>query len=251
MSNLPANIENMVTGLVQSVQTVGTGGGDLFMKMGKNGIFVYGQEDIETEEDATWAANPAGFQHGWIAWGDKAHGTESKMLGEKLGPAAQPIFDESELPSVEGTWSQAIAIQFRCMDGEDEGTQCLYKANSHGGRKAYGELLKKIIEKIQSGDNELVPVVRLASTSYKHEKYGKIFNPDFIVTGWLAMDAVPEGEPPEEEAPEEEAPPKRKRGKKAAKVAPEPEEAAEGELVEEEEEAEPEPKPRRRRRKAA
>ncbi len=252
-TTLPANIANMVTGLAQSVQAVGAGtGGQMFMKMSKAGEFLYGAEEIEVEEGSTWAANPAGFMHGWIAWGDKAHGTAGKMLGEKLGPAAQAIFPEADLGPVEGTWTQAIAIQLRCMDGEDEGLQALYKANSHGGRKAYAALLGEVVKKITAGDADFVPLVRLANTSYKHDEYGKIFNPDFIITGWATMDEQPEV-PAEEEEEAEEVPeekPKRKRKARAKAPVEDEEEAEDAELVGEEEAEEPAPK-RRRRRKAA
>jgi hypothetical protein len=242
MSNLPANISNMVTGLAASVQVTGTGAGDMFMKMSKGGIFVYGVENIETEEDALWAVNPAGFLHGWTAWGDKTHGTAGKNLGEKIGPAAQPIFAEGDLPEVQGSWSQCVGIQLRCMDGEDEGTQCLFKSNSLGGRKGYAALLGAVVAKIQSGDPAFVPVVKLESDSYKHEEYGQIFNPLFVIQSWTTMDAEEEEEEEEEQeevASDPEPTPKAKRAKKANKETAE-------EVV-----AEPEQPRRRRRKKAA
>jgi hypothetical protein len=255
-SNLPANISNMATGLVASVQTVAAGGGAQFMKMSKAGEFIYGAEDIEVEDGSTWAVNPMGLQHGWIAWGDKTHGTAGKMLGEKMGPAAQPIFPESDLDAVEGSWSQAIAIPFRCMDGEDEGIQALYKANSFGGRKAYGALLEKIVGRITANEEAYVPLVRLANTSYKHDEYGKIYNPDFIITDWVTMAGIPTEEPEETVddgteavAPEVEEKPKRSRKGVETKQVEEPvveEEAEDAVIVEEATEA-----PRRRRRKAS
>lgn len=231
-TNLPANIANMAVGLAQSVQTVSTGSGD-FMKMNRSGEFVYGREDIEVEEGSIWAVNPAGFQHGHVAWGDKTHGTEGKHLGEHMGPAHEPIYPESDLGAVEGEWHQAIGIQLACTDGEDVGQQCLFKSNSVGGRKGYGALLEEVVEKIKEGTGEVVPLVRLNSTHYKHDKYGKIFTPDFIIVGWTTMDATaaPEEEKAEEPEPEPEAPKKRTRKAKAKQEEtpePEPEPAPQG-----------------------
>jgi len=254
--NLPANIANLATGLAASVATVSQGSGTLYMKMSKTGMFVYGQEEVEVEDGSHWAANPAGFGHGWTAWGDKAHGTAGKNLGEKMGPASEPIFPESELPDVEGNWNKAVAIQFRCIDGEDKGVQVLFKSNSHGGRSAYGDLLEKVVEKIKAGDPAFVPICRLAHGSYKHDDYGKIYTPDFIVTDWVTMDGVP-GDAEEVDAeevvtppPADDTPPKRKRKSKAAK-APEKAEEPEEDDVEEEEEDAPPPTKRRTRKRAA
>lgn len=246
-ANLPANIANMVQGLTQSVNEVSPAGGDvLFMKMGKDGRFSYGAEEIEVEEGSIWAANPQGFMHGWVAWGDKEHGTAGKNLGEKLGPAHQPIYPQGDLPAVEGSWSQLIGIHFACTNGEDAGVQVLYKANSYGGRKAYGDLLSQVVARIQDGESDIVPLVTLESTSYKHDEYGKIFNPVFVVTGWTSMDAtaLPEDDEPEEEEEEAPEPPKRKR--RAAKSAEEPAEEVPAPASEDEE-----PPRRRRRRRAA
>jgi hypothetical protein len=246
-SNLPANIADMATGLAQSVATVATAGGDAFMKMTKIGVFVFGAEETEVEEGSQWAVNPAGFQHGFIAWGTKAQGTAGRVLGEHLGPAAQPIFPEAELEEVKGEWSQQIAIQMRCMTGADEGLQTLYKANSDGGRKAYGALLSEVVKKIQSGDADIVPVVVLESGSYKHDEYGQIFYPIIKIVDWVTMEGLDAGDG--EGAEEESAPkPKKAKKKKKAKKAKKVEAAPAEEEVVEQQETEESPAPRRRHR---
>ena len=242
---LPANISAMVSGLVAASDTVSTGG-FLFMKLAKGtGEFVYGPEEIEVEDGSIWAINPMSLQYGWVAWGDKAHGTAGKNLGEHMGPASKPIYDQASLRDVEGSWSQQVGFDLACTNGEDEGTTCRYLTNSFGGKKAWKAVLDAVVKKLTDGDPEYVPLVRLSSTSYKHDEYGKIHNPEFIITGWMAMEA----EAPEQEEEEQEEPPtkpKRKRKAKAKAAAP-----AEEEAEPEEEEEEETPKPRRRRRKAS
>jgi hypothetical protein len=248
-NTLPANISNMATGLAQAAQAATSGAGVGFLKMLKGtGVFVYGQEEVEVEPTATWAINPASFQHGWIAWGDKAHGTAGKKLGEHMGSAAELIYPQGDLVNVEGSWSQQVGFDLRCTSGEDEGLQLRYLTNSFGGRKAWSAILSAVVEHIQSGSAEVVPLVRLNSTSYKHPEYGTTYNPEFIVTDWVDMDAAP-AEKKEEAAPKADKPKKKKKGKKGKKAA-EPE-ALEGELEPEVKEETPEPAPRRRRRKAA
>ena len=149
---------------------------------------------------------------------------------------------------MEGSWSQQVGFDLACTNGEDEGTTCRYLTNSFGGKKAWKAVLDAVVKKLTDGDPEFVPLVRLSSTSYKHDEYGKIHNPEFIITGWMAMAAAVE-EPEQEEEEQEEAPVPRKR--KAKKKAAPAEKEAEPEVEPEVEEEEETPKPRRRRRKAS
>ena len=124
-SGLPGNVAAMATGLAQAAATVSKGAGVLFLKMLKgNGNWAFGAEETEVEPKSTWAVNPNSLQHGWVAWGDKAHGTAGKNLGEHMGSAAEPIYPQANLVSVQGKWSQQVGFDLRCMDGEDAGTQC-------------------------------------------------------------------------------------------------------------------------------
>ena len=218
-AGLPAELTSMATGLAASINTAGEGstGNDLYAKMGKDGVFVYGADNTEFEPGAHWALNPLGIYHGFVAWGDKSHGTEGQNLGEVLVPASQPMPAESDLPEVKGSWTKAVALQLRCVSGEDEGVQVLWKSNSYGGRKAYAALLGAVVARITANEEAIVPIVECKSDSYQHASYGKIYNPEFEIQEWVTMDAKPEAakveakEPEKEEEPEPEAPKRRRR----------------------------------------
>jgi hypothetical protein len=204
---LPAAVANLAGGLAQSAQSATSMDGLQYMKFTKFGEFLFGADSIEVEADSQWAINPNGFGQGWIAWGDKAHGTEGEMLGEVMGPAAEPM---PAMPApVEGTWTEQRAMQLACVSGEDEGTQCLFKANSLGGKKLYASIVTEVVKRINAGESAIVPVVTLGADSYQHQKYGKIFTPEYAIVRWEEMDATPESaaeaaaaeEPAEEEAP--------------------------------------------------
>ena len=255
-ADLPASVAAMA-GLANSVAVVGAAaGGEQFLKMTKFGEFVFGMEDLEVEEGSTWAINPTQFQHGWICWGTKQHGTDGECLGEVMAPAAGPLPEESSLPSKPGNWTKQISISLRCMDGEDEGIQAVFKTNSLGGRKAYAAIVGEVVAKIQDEDVACVPVVTMEADSYTHKKYGKIFTPEFKIVEWITLDGLAaDADPEEEEDEEEEAPKKRTRKKAASKKRPskkarekEPEPEPEPEEEEEEEAEEPAPRRRRRRR---
>ena len=228
--SLPANVQDMAAALANSAGQAGAAGGaENYMKFTKFGEWVFGAENTETEEGSKWAVNPNGFQHGYICWGIEGTPAEGTNLGEMLVPATQPMPLESDLPVYEnGNWSKCIAVSMVCLDGEDEGIQVQWKANSHGGRKAYTQLLQAVIQQLQASAAEPVAVVSLEASSYDHKKYGKIFTPVLKVTGWMGMDGTPAEEPAaaiEEapaEAPEEAAPaaseeaPRRRRRRKAS-----------------------------------
>ncbi len=217
---LPANVSDMAQALAKSAGAAGSAGSDSYMKMDRTGAFLYGVENTEVEEGSLWAVNPMGFKHGWTCWGNEEHGTEGKNMGEVMVPSTQPMPLEEDLPNAKGDWTKCVAIQLRCISGEDEGTQVAFKTNSNGGRKAYANLLQEIVTRITSGETEVVPAVELLSDSYKHSNYGKIFNPIFDIQKWMGMDGE-QAEEPETEAPEpeqeEEAPkPARRRSRKAS-----------------------------------
>ena len=82
-------------------------------------------------------------------------------------------------------------------------------------------LIDAIGAQIGKGSDAIVPIVKLSSTSYKHDKYGKIINPVWDIAEWRTMDdtsPVGEAAAPEPEAKE----PTRRRAAPAAATAPEP-----------------------------
>jgi len=217
MSNLPANIQNMATALVQSSVSAGAaGGGELYMQFTKFGEWVFGTDKTEPEEGSVWAVNPMQFMHGFIAW-DQSN-TSQGPTGEVMVNAGSPLPAEADLPEVAGKWSKAIAMTLRCTNGEDEGIQCLWKGNSLGARKAYAALLQPVAERIGQGKEDFVPLVELGADSYTHKTYGKIFAPELTIVGWTTMDGTATEEVEETEAAEvepEEKPARRRRRKAA------------------------------------
>jgi hypothetical protein len=104
-----------------------------------------------------------------------------------------------------------------CLNGDDKGTQVLYKTTSMGGGKAAGALLQSLIEQAakeeEKGTNNVMPVISLESDWYKHKEYGKTYFPVFSVKDWMPLDAAEADAPEpvaeddaEEDAPEEDAP---------------------------------------------
>jgi hypothetical protein len=231
MATLPANITSMAQNLAASAAQAGsTATGDAYMKFTKFGDWLYGQEQQTADPGSVWAINPEQFQHGWIAWGTEAQGTDGEMLGDVMVSAALPMPLESDLPLVLGKWSKIVGMQLKCIDGPDADAQTLFKSNSLGGRKVYSTILTAFLARVNDGNAFYVPIVQLGKSFYLHKTYGKIFTPVMDIVGWADKDGnenepaqvepiehgvqQPEPEPEPEPAPEPAAaaPRRRRRG---------------------------------------
>ena len=141
---------------------------------------------------------------------------ESEALGLDRFMRRGALPDVSEHKGAK--WTPQVAMQMKCMDGEDAGTEVVYSTTSMGGQKAFKNLLAIITGQIQSGNPAVVPIIVMEKDSYKHKKYGKIFTPELNVVDWMELTAtqpaagepeVPEEAPVVEEEPE--APVRRRR----------------------------------------
>lgn len=251
MNNLVASQEDMVKALANATQTIQqeNPSGLSFLKLNKVGYWVFGEDLLDIEEDSLWAVNPASFGMGYIAW------ENSKKIGESMASIYGQAVVEAKLPPVATKWQRNVSMQLVCMNGEDEGEQVQYGANSVGGVKEFGALLQQVLKHLQSGKagNKTVPVLELGVDSYTHAEYGEVFTPVFKIAKWIENTGFAAAEPEDEEEDEPEVvePPKKKRASRK-KAAPKVEEevVVEDEDEEEEEEvADDKPAPRRRRRR--
>jgi hypothetical protein len=232
------------TNTIQQENPAGMG----YLKLNKVGYWVFGEDELDLEEEALWIVNPDSFAMGYISWDKKT------KVGEQMASIYGPQVDINKMPDTPTKWVRQVGMQLVCLNGEDEGEQVQYVANSYGGVKQFGILLKQVMEHMQSGKagDKTVPVLELGSDSYDHAEWGKVYTPEFDIKKWIAntgFGAAVEEE--EEEEEEEQKPPPRKRAvkpKRAAKKPVEEEVVDEVEEVDEQEEEEEEKPTRRRRR---
>lgn len=216
--NLPAEVTALAKGLSNAI--AGLGGahaGKPYAKMDRQGVHVYGPEETEFE-DVRVCINIADCKQGYTAWGNKQYGNEGKNVGEVLHSVLEPMPQLDELPDVKGDWSKCIEMPLVVLEGEDKNLECLWKSNSFGGTKAFAKLLDAVLRRIQSGESDFFPIVKLESDSYTHSSYGKIFNPVFEIVGWAsplgeesATESESESEPEPEPEAEKEAPKRTRR----------------------------------------
>lgn len=229
---LPIKASDLVNSISRAREVIKSdGSGMSYLKLSKGGFFVYGADDTEVEEESQWAVNPASFMLGYVAWPSEGTG---KPLGEEMRAITDDPIAESQLPSVNGSWSQQVGMHLACVTGEDVGTQVVFKASSKGGINGFNDFLNQVMTylKANPGTEAVVPIIELEVDSYKHQTYGKIYTPEFTIKSWAKMDDVVLETPAPDVEPEDE------------KVDPAPEPEPEPEVEK------PAPKARRRRRKA-
>ena len=192
--NLPSvtTLSTALRALEQDVPAAGVA----ILKMDKTGHWVFGADQTEVEDDATWAINPFSFVHGFIAWGD------GEVLGEKMVSVSSPLPElEVAPPNAKRGWETQVGMSLKCLSGEDKGLEARFSTTSVGGKRAVQALAVAIATQVDANQNKPVPVISLGKEHYQHKSYGRIFTPVFDIKEWVSMDG---GEAPEAEA--EEAP---------------------------------------------
>ena len=165
-----------------------------FLKLTKQGVWLFGQDDVPVQEGSLWALNPHSLQHGYIAWGD------AEVLGEEMVGITQPRPVVSALPAhtydvkvkgkietKEASWDEQISVLMRCMAGEDEGTQVLYKTTSRGGLNAMGKYIDALMRQMDIDAAAMVAVVTLGHDSYNHKTYGAISVPILEIQEFVTL----------------------------------------------------------------
>ena len=221
MTNLPTTTSDLIRSLMAVETQIAApqdGGGFEYLQLKASTGWTYGQDNIETEDGAKWAINPASMSKGFIAWS-----SDSKVIGDILQPVTRGLVMQSDLPALTdptSKWVEQCGFQLACLSGEDEGTQVMYKASTMGAIKEFARLYNEIIARGKTGKADFVPIVLLERGKYQHsiKKYGMVTYPVFDIVGWQGVDDTKVSEEPKaEELPEveEEAPTRRRRRKVA------------------------------------
>lgn len=201
-TQLPANPSDLLGAFKRSQQRAEMSGpdGDFhYLKLDKGGDWLYGADEVVVEEGSIWAVNPASLATGFAAW------DSSEKVGEEMALLTEEPVLKHQLPEVGAQWAAQTAMQLKCLDGEDEGTEVVYSTTSKGGQKAFKNLLAAITAKLEAGGTDVIPMVVLEVDSYKHKKYGKIYTPLLKVVDWMSAEGgLPEPEGADEPAPEQE-----------------------------------------------
>lgn len=172
---------------VQSTLVVA--GGDTLLRLLKDGVWVYGADNVEVEIGSRWAINPLSIHHGFSSWSETGKG-QNELVGEVMVPATSPLPSKAELPNTGFNWNQQVSFALKCMTGEDTGTELLYKTTSAGGLGMFNKLVGALLAQLERDAANPVPVVDLGSAYYTHKKWGKTYTPEATIVAWASMDGV-------------------------------------------------------------
>lgn len=229
-----AGLSSLKSGLANVRQNMHIPGGEPILRMGRDGIWIYGQENIEVEEGSRWAVNPLSIQHGYTCWKVIPEGSKEKpeLLGEELVSFQEPKPLKTALPDYGHPWLDCVSVSLMCVSGEDKGEQVLYKVTSTGGRRALDDLLKALSAQLDADPAKPVPVVELLSDHYPHKTYGKTYFPILRIDRWVPLTEMPDSAPagqPETDEPDEAPEPAETKAAEAPRrrAAPAPEKPAE------------------------
>jgi hypothetical protein len=161
-------------------------GGVPIMRLNKSdGVWVYGADSVEVEEDSQWVIPPDSLLQGYIAW----HG--GKVEGEKMATIGAEPVSPNALPPVNAKngWEEQVGFGLVCITGEDTDTKAVFKTNTKGGIEAWNNVFDAIKARAVAGKS-FTPIVKLTHSSYQHSEYGKIRKPVFEVVGWHGDEAA-------------------------------------------------------------
>jgi hypothetical protein len=226
-----AALSNLKQGLANVQTSIHTPGGDPILRMGRDGVWIYGADNVEVQAGSRWAVNPMSLQHGFICWKKIPEGSKEQpeLLGEETRSMFQPLPNKDTLPNYGHPWTEEIIVDMKCMNGEDEGEQVIYKPSSTGGLRAMKELIAEMMTQIDKDPAHPVPVLELLTDSYPHKQYGKTYIPILKIVDWVSMDGVgalapaveQAGAPEPETAAEAPKPTRRRTAAGEASTAPE------------------------------
>jgi len=213
--------KQLSAGIAESRSQTVIPGGKPFLRLLKDGSWVYGGEDIEVEEGSRWCVNVLSLAHGWCCWVDV--GGKNELKGETMVPMSRPR-PAQPAPIMGKDFSEQRSFELKCMDGEDAGTEVQYKVASIGGMRAVDGLLAEIQTQLLQNPEFAFPVLELAADHYNHKKYGKTYTPILNRVGWANMEGVMQSDAPALEAtPEAPTTPRRRPAPEAAAAASSPE----------------------------
>ena len=212
---LKANLQNVRARLPE-------GGGTQYMRLLKDGEWVFGQEDNAIAPGDEAIINPMSIKQGYSCWTNRAQGEGNhELLGELMVSLNQSLAQPHELPQhtdpKNGSivpWKDQLSFDLKMITGKYAGTQLQFKTGSRGGLNAIGAIMDAISARLDENTEFICPIISIQSDSYKHKSYGKTYVPKLEIVGWADINGNEEGgdapkaiahQPEPEPEPEQEA----------------------------------------------
>jgi hypothetical protein len=149
------------------------------------GEYFSGDDNIPLGRE--FVAHVAQLAHGWVKF------TDGKVVEQRVGVAADGFrpAQRDELGDTDQTKWETDATgkprdpwcqqQYVPLENAETGELVTFVTASQGGKSAIGRLVTQFVRNCHNG----LPVVRLATSSYKHKSFGRVEVPDFPIVRWI------------------------------------------------------------------
>lgn len=174
----------------------------------EGGVWVYGVEAVDVQDESEWAINPLSFEYGYVCWKDSKPAGEAMVSVGVQRPDKATLVDHGEDSKGKKVgWDEQMACRLMCVSGDDVGVELNYRTSTYGGIQAIKSVMKEVGAKINAGKGEVVAIVTLENDSYIHADHGKTYTPQMPIVRWTAMEVeAPVAGDAEEPASETETP---------------------------------------------
>jgi len=184
----------MKAGIASSRLATPRTGGMNILRLLKEGVWAYGADTTQVEDGSLWCVNTYSAEHGFVCWSRYEKGRKDEVLGEKMVPVYEP--KPSRPDPINGfEWADQRTFILKCMTGEDQNTQVIYKVTSIGGMNEVDALLASIEKQMEVEEAFVCPVVELLVDSYQHPKWGRTFIPVIKLHDWADINGMTQGKP--------------------------------------------------------
>ena len=140
-----------------------------------------------------------------------ASATATRCSASASSPSVRRCPISRSFPTKALPWQQQWAVNLKCLDGTDAGTEVIYKPTTVGGIQAVAGLIEAVRDRLNSNqhDNKVSPIVLLEKDSYPHPQYGKVWTPMLTVVDWMLLSGPAPAPKPASPPPTEQ--PRRRR----------------------------------------
>jgi hypothetical protein len=162
------------------------------LRFTKTGDWVSGQEQEELPEGTELIMGLNTLKRGWQKWEDqKPVDARMGLVSEGFRPPSRDELgdnDETEWEEYDGEARDPWQDTMQCLLLDPKtGEVFTFVTSSKSGKTALGEVAAVYGDRMQDGeDPNAMPIIKLASSFYKHKVYGKIMIPVFELTeNWV------------------------------------------------------------------